>query len=264
MNVKKIFYIIVLFAPVFFNPLRVTAQGCVPAPTGQPALAEGLITGKSLTNDVYTNGNCLIGSNSAIYLEQAKIKFDSYDDLKGLYYDQAKSTYKYSGNPVSPAFNLPVVSSNQLFTTSSDLNVGPYTYSAATGVAVVFVENNLNITDNIKSTGNTNGLVFVVRNNINITQNVREIDAVLIAGGDICTAYDSTLGICPSPYVTASDLTVKGSLISINTDTNSNHIKFVRTLADNSKAAEIVNTESKYLVILKDLLATDLLVVSQK
>lgn len=129
--------------------------------------------------------------------------------------------------------------------------------NAGTRTGVVFVSDNLNITGNYfygssSVTGPvapTIGTVFVVKSNVNIHKDVTRIDAVIISEGIICTAYDGTS--CPA-NVSASQLTINGSLISIN-QTDAVSIKFHRSLADNTQPAEKINHQVKYLVILKDL-----------
>ncbi len=254
-----LFSLMLLFL-MFLNTVPTSAQSCATPPPGTQALANGLVSAKSLESTVYTTtGSCIVGNEASIFLEQAKIKFDSYDNLKKLFYDQSKFATKSTTLPPSFAF-----SGSSLYYINSDLTVN--SNASGNGVIIIFVDGDLTIstpTLSYADSDSTSGLVFIVKGDINIAPTVTQINAVLISEGDICTGYSS--GTCPSSYQLGSALTINGSLISINPDTSTNHIKFVRTLSDNSVgAAESVNAQPKYLVILKEILATDLTIVSER
>lgn len=259
----KIFlYLLLLISPLFLiNPQRGSAQSCETPPPGVPALGDGLISSKTLGNTTYitSSGKCLTGNSASIFLEQAKTKFDSYANLKILFYDQSKFPTKATSLP-SPL----IFSGSSLYYISSDLNIA--SNPTGNGVIVIFVDGDLTISNNISyaDTDSESGLVFIVQGDIYIESTVTQVNAALISEGDICTT--SVSGVCPTgAYQQAQQLTINGNLISINPDISDSHIKFVRTLSDNSiGAAEIINVQPKYLVILKDILATDLTVISEK
>lgn len=118
---------------------------------------------------------------------------------------------------------------------------------------VIFIDGDLLISQN--NTGSTQeGLVFVVKGNVNIDKDVKEVDAVIISEGTICTAYDGTSCLDLDGNTTTPQLTINGSLISLN---GANPIKFGRSLGtdDDTIPAEIINHQVKYLVILRDLLS---------
>lgn len=109
------------------------------------------------------------------------------------------------------------------------------------------------------------GAVFVVSGDIHIAPNVKRIDAVLISEGYIYTAAnpaetcDTNQKTEESPGVPIQPLTINGSLISVkkppNIDNPEAYIKFCRTLANNNQAAEKINHQPKYAVILRYLLS---------
>ena len=88
--------------------------------------------------------------------------------------------------------------------------------------------------------GNANsGIVLVVKGDVNIDPAITQVDAVIITQGTIYTA--ATAGArCTGSSVTAPQLTINGSLISLHPEKS---IKFCRTLNDNSSPSEIVNYE---------------------
>lgn len=133
-------------------------------------------------------------------------------------------------------------------------NTGSYT-------GVVFVEGKLDITGNYcygstcpSGTVAPNiGAVFVVKGSVNIAPSVTRVDAVIIAEGKIYTAG----ALCSLATSSGNDnqLVINGSLISLN---DANEIVFCRNLADDSQPAEKIIHQSKYLVILRDLLSDTL------
>ncbi len=235
------------------------------------AVVQGGLTSTSridISNNLVTNsGVCIIDPKAAF----APYKIPSYDELKSLYYTQAKTT-------ASVTKQIPIGTGNEAFDESSiDLSGtkdnlyfinGYLTRRSGTiipqdanqRVGVVFVEKDLSIQGNI---GYPGGLVFIVKGNVNINQSVTQVDAVIISEGIICTAYDGST--CPSTNVTASPLVINGSLISLRepptADPNASYIKFKRILdpsaANNNRntPAEQINYQPKYLVILRNLMS---------
>lgn len=124
---------------------------------------------------------------------------------------------------------------------------------------VIFIDGNLTIgpmPGNKLQSGTANsGLVFVVKGDVNINKVMTTIDAVIVSEGTICTASEGAPPTCPSGFsdpATTSQLVINGSLIALNPD---KPIKFRRALADNSRPAEKINHQVKYLVILRDLIS---------
>lgn len=138
--------------------------------------------------------------------------------------------------------------SDHIYHVAGNLDISKKQSGGQTGV--VFVDGNLHFSGDYKYGTDKTGAVFVVKGDVNIDTSVTQVDAVIISEGTICTAYNGTP--CPSTNVSALQLVINGSLISLNPD---KPIKFRRTLSDNSQPAEIINHQVKYLVILRDLLS---------
>lgn len=186
------------------------------------------------------SGACVINTNDAVF------KIDNipkYADLKSKYYTQSKAL-----KVTVTSTSLPAVIADQ----TVYLVIGDLTVSGAVpgGTAVVFVDGQLNINSDFTYGSDTTGIVFIVQGNVNIDQTVTKIDAVIISGGTICTAYNS--GSCLNGTVTTAPLVINGSLISLDA---TYPIQFKRYLSDNSKAAEVVKHQVKYLVILRNILS---------
>ncbi|MDO8638706.1 MAG: hypothetical protein Q7R43_03960 [Candidatus Daviesbacteria bacterium] len=129
---------------------------------------------------------------------------------------------------------------------------------------MIFVDGDLFI--NVNQTGgsatpaiiNTTGLVFIVKGAINIAPGVETVNAFMISYGGFCSAYQS--GLTP-PCQDFSDtnqqkqLTINGSVISLNSTTPPDFVRQKTTLAT---ASETINYQPKYLVILKDIFSRDL------
>lgn len=182
-------------------------------------------------------------------------KLPTYDDLKSIYYDQKKTIpgvvtkHTLQGDQNQSSIDL-TGSTDHIYYVNGNLTIQSNITQSRTGV--VFVEGNLNIGPiaNNKLTGNNNtGLVFVVKGNVYINTSVIQIDAVIISGGTIYTAYPNCNG--PST-VEATPLTINGSLISIGENAK---IILCRKPAPNAAIgpSEIINNQVKYLVILRNI-----------
>lgn len=175
--------------------------------------------------------------------------------------------------PTTNEFNGP----ENLYETPANSNLtfdADFGSGVATKTMVIFVSGNLIINSDIKhvnGAGNedpNSGVVFVVKGNVNIATAVTQVNAVIIAEGVICTAFDGTN--CLDGTTTTPKLTINGSIVSLNppaatpdprcapTVTAACPLKFVRSLADNTTAAEVINYQPKYLVILRDLFSDTL------
>lgn len=212
--------------------------------------ADGLISsaGDFVPGTIFGNptGTCVIDPSAVI----PPYQIYSYDDLKSIFYDQSKSVAKKASPLSTPVTAGTSFSGNGIWTTAANLTVSGS--PGGNGTQVIFVPGDLLITSSVTYGTSASGLVFVVKGNINIDSTVAQINAVLLSGGTICTAYNSGNSTCLDGTVTTPQLIVNGSLISL---TSTFPINFKRNLAgsNNTTAAEVINQQVKYLVILKDL-----------
>lgn len=241
------FFVFIIALPFSITPTFAQVSGnCNPSGSAAPIVGGGLVSAPDLTNNL-ANGVCVIDPRAAF----APYKIPSYDDLKSLYYTQAKSPIRKATIAASPsqgAFTS-TFTANDIVLVNGDLP--DVNYTGTTKPSLVFVEGNLSISNNITYGDANSGIVFVVKGNVNIDPNVTRIDAVIISSGIIYTAGANCL---KSNTHTTGPLTINGSLISLNT-LNSSSIIFCRTLTDNSQPAEKINHQVKYLVILRNILS---------
>lgn len=250
----RVVLLLTLFIGLSFLPAhQVTAQtaGCISSGTPR---AEGLVSSTSLSGNFgTTSGACIIEPKAAFL----PFKIPTYNDLKSVYFTQRnpppsvqKSTITTNATQTSLNFTQ-----DSLILVKGNLNLSGNPAGSRTGV--VFVDGTLNITSNITYGSGDSGLVLAAGGNINISPSVTQINAVLISSGTICTAWE---GSCPNviinpPTPTSGRLVVNGNLISLNPATP---IIFRRNLVNNQIAAEEINDQPKYLVILKDLFSDSL------
>lgn len=215
--------------------------GAVNCPTQvtNPRVQDGLITTPSISNKFGNrDATCVVGSPAPF----VPFKIPGYDDLKSIYYTQSKAPKQPNTDTT-----LVAVADGNIYNYTNPAGVtagatGVYNY---TGTAVVFIDSNLTISNNITGTAGK-GLVLVVGGDITIESTVTQINAVLISAGKIFTA-----GLNCTQPVNTSQLIVNGSLISLNRDKN---IEFCRALTvGNTIPAELINNQPKYLVILRNL-----------
>lgn len=165
---------------------------------------------------------------------------------------------KHSPAAFSGSINLGE-STDHIYQFTNDVIIDNQGDITGANTGVVFIQGNLNIGPlpgkTLKHGNKKSGLVFVVKGNVNIHQSVEEIDAVIIAEGIICTAYDGTA--CLDGNTQTPQLTINGSLISLNQNNPAEPIRFRRNLgADNvATPAEKIVYQPKYLVILRDMLS---------
>lgn len=147
----------------------------------------------------------------------------------------------------TPTPSPPPPTVNKLYYITGDLIINSNITVNETGI--IFVGGNLTITTNLTHTGSNAGLVFIVKGDVVISPLVTRIDAVIMSSGRI---YDAGSGCSHSLPVSASQLVINGSLISLD---NNNKIEFCRSLGANNTTtpAEKINQQPKYLVILRDL-----------
>lgn len=233
------------------SPISAPPTNC-PAQTVNPRVKSGLIsTPKISVNFGNPEGICVVDPKAAF----APQDIDPYEDLKSKYYTQSKAVKVLS---ISTTLNSIASGDNgKVFNyTASEVTFNDTT--EYTGTAVIFIEGNLTIKQNITTSDPKQGLVLVVKGNVNIDPAVKQIDAVIISSGTIYTAADFAL-IPPScgknsvnVGAATNALTVNGSLVSLT----GGSIVFCRILTDNSCdncSAEKINYQPKYLVIMRDL-----------
>ncbi len=226
--------------------------------------AEGLVS----TSDINpaskfgttSKGRCITNTSSAGgRVDIEKFTIPTYKNLKNQFYTRSAQNKKR----VTQFDEITSDNRDGIYLVGSDsgMTLDTITFvNNSPGTKVVFIDQSLTITQDI--TYAPDGLVFVVAGDINIEKTVEKIDAVLIAYGTICTAFDSTF--CPSQNILAEPLKINGSLISLKPYSESEEaIKFRRNLLDNNQPVEQINHQIKYLVILKDLFSEDLTITSE-
>lgn len=225
--------------------------------TGTTKAIGGLVSAFSIDPNFGSSG-CVSGSLSYIPVNQARIVVSDYQALYNKYYarsaDLAIPKITISGIVSSPIVgqgtNNSLIYSNGDLTLQGTVLQGPLNSK----VMVFFVNGNLNIqTDITEARNNQNGgVVFVVKGNVNINVNVREINAVIISGGVICSACDVNSTDVSNDIAPFTDpqLIINGSLIALDPTKN---INFTREYNTNIEPAEIINAQAKYLVILDDI-----------
>ena len=253
---KFIILITIIIVIIFILKIPAFAQTST-CGTGT-ARATGLVSTPNLTSGSKfgTSGGCIIDPKAAF----VPFKIPNYDELKSIYYTQSKTTkVLITGDATQTNLNF---TADSVYNITGNLNLSGNPPVTAVKTGVVFVEGDLNITGNYcygsscptGTVSSSVGTVFVVKGNVYIDQSlsVLRVDAVIISQGIICTAADfsTTPQTCPATNVSAAQLEVNGSLISLN---DASPIKFRRTLPDNTRPAEKIIHQVKYLVILRNL-----------
>ena len=224
-----------------------------------PRAEDGLVSARGLTSGSKfgnTSNVCVLDPKAAF----ASFKIPTYDDLISIHYTQVKSSntvtkhQALSGDKTQGDI-LFDGSTDHLYYIDGNLDLRDPVTGSKTGI--VFVEKDLNIRGNFTYGTDLTGTVFVVKGNVNIDSSVNQINAVLISEGVICTAYDFADHLCPPGFTTllpsSQRLVVNGSLISLD---STKPIRLRRSLIKNHLlAAEFINHQPKYLVILKKLLS---------
>lgn len=257
-----------------------------PQPLGIPK-ADGLISAQNIISPNFfnTSGICVNGAPASIDLTGPKV--DSFGQLFATYYRQNRFgekirtlpgiasglDYTLNGTPATNQLDTGS-GTHRLYNYPGNLTIGPNAFTGSK-VALIFVQGNLIINSNITYAAGINdaGLVFIVKGQVFINggapraSQVQQINAVIIADGSevgptaysICTACTS-VGTPNSLFVDDGSnwdnmLTINGNLVALN---NTRTILFKRGLQSNSDASEVINFDPKYLVILKDLISSNL------
>jgi len=201
--------------------------------------ATGLVSAPDILNSFNTSGGCIKDPKAAF----TPFSIPTYADLKSLYYNQSKATKSTTLSSIS---NSTAFTGSTVYWINGDLTVSGT--PTGSGTQVIFVEGKLIFNSNYTYSPAQGGTVFIVNGNVTILQSVTIVDAIIISGGTICTAFDGAF--CLNGTTLTPQLTVNGSLVSLN---ESFPIKFRRNLADNTQPAEKINHQTKYLVLLKEL-----------
>ncbi len=224
--------------------------------------AEGLVTTPALAGIFNTSsGRCITNEQRAAFVS---FKIPTYEDLKSIYYTQSKPRSTVTKHPpVASLSDLPNSRVNvgettdHIYSFTGDLNITSPSDFSGNNTGIIFIDKNLNFgpllpSNKFKQGTKDSGIVFVVGGDVVIDSSLTDIDGVIIASGTIYTAGS---GCGTSSVQTTKQLVINGSLVSLN---DTKPIKFCRKLADNSKAAEKVNWDPKYLSLLKDIFADSL------
>lgn len=261
------FFLLLAFFFSGSSPSSVQAQ-CVASDRNQ-----GLISGAGLSGFFgNATGQCVIDPKAA-YVE---FKVPSYSEIKSLFFTQNKNMTLFNlpnasitcpnGMAATGTTTLKNLHTLTNFTTNaSAVNVacyltridhssgtnGPFADNTAQKMVVIFADNDVAIDSNLTFGGDNYGLIIIAKGNIFIAPTVTRIDAVLVTEGNI---YTSATNATPNTATVAnsSQLVVNGSLISLGQA--GQRIYFNRSLANNTQAAEVINYQPKYLVLLRGLL----------
>jgi hypothetical protein len=236
--------------------------------TSNPKRTDGLLTTPSFQSGSkfgaqpqnYLSGACVTNNAQAAL---PSFQLPTYDQLKNQYYDRSTLSATVKPAPLSSLsigeLNSYLTQPDSLLYVSSNLTLSGT--ASGTGSAVIFVQGNLNINNDFIYNNNTGGIVFVVSGNIYIYSSANRVDAFLVAGGNIYTGSPNG-GNCTNnsqAFTPAGagmqQLVVNGSLISVNPSTLQT-IFFCRKLGNNNNPAEQINYQTKYSVVLQNLMSS--------
>lgn len=229
--------------------IPVSAQSAQNCGGGEIPRAQGLVTAPSLSGKFGTSatGACITDSKVAF----APFKIPTFADLKSTYFDQQSKLPQNTSLPSN-------FSGDGIYYLSGDLTISSASpFPMGNGTEVIFVNGKLTISQDIKyhSSDALGGVVFVVGGEVWIDSTVTQIDAVIISSSTIYTGIFAS-SKCQTSDILTSPLVINGSLISLNADSPT---IFCRKLVDNQLgAAEIINAQAKYLVVLRDLMSDTL------
>lgn len=234
--------------------------------TTNPRIDNGLISsGGSISNQFTSKpGSCVVDTKAIFGVsETGNFGFDS---LKSTYYFQTPaSTTVNKHSPLGAGDQSVLIfdgTKKHIYSITGDLTIGAVLPASSVNPGVVFVDGNLrfsNVDYKYGYNDKTRGTIFVVGGDVIVDTTVKEINAFIIASGNIKTGGDTC--ITKSSVSTSNPLTVFGSLVSVN---ESKPIIFCRKLLDNSLASEIINYEAKYLVLFKDIFGKTINISSEK
>lgn len=230
------------------SPMPSGAVGTCPVQNTNPRVRDGLISTPAISNNFGNpTGTCIISDKAAF------ASFINYAYLESLFYTQSKAPKSDSAATDKEGLSAALGTGNSIVRLTGNLRMNGNV--TASGTHIVFVKGNLTFASPMTSFtygDRTSGLVFIVNGDVIIEPTVRNIDAVIIAAGTIYTAGNGCSNTSP---VLTEPLAINGSLVNLDA---SKPIKFCRKLPTNEEAAEKINQEPKYLVILRNLLSETL------
>ncbi len=255
------FFVLGLFLTLFaipytLYPINALTAGCT---AGTPPRSDALVSSNTIAAaNKFGSGKCV--SEPSVNLSE--LGSTTFEDLKSLYYDQAKDDPSILVNKNNPLTSGPFTQSNitmdpedQIYYLDGDLNLNSRPSGNRSGI--VLVDGNLTVNNDI--TNPSSGLIFIVSGDVYIKDTVVTIQAVIITAGTNSKIYtasiDSSL-TCNSSDIDANALTIDGSLIALNN--NNSPIVFCRKKVPNDNPVEIINHQPKYLVLFKDLMGSDI------
>lgn len=240
--------------------LPVHAQSSLCEPGTNPR-ADGLVSAPDLGGSKFGTSSraCVVEERAAF----VSYKIPSFDDLESIYYTQAKLLPTITKHLPQSSGSIDLGgSTDHLYYFTDNVSITSPSFISGNRTGIIFVKKDLNIgpipSNKVKVGGKESGIVYVVGGNVNIDPTVDEIDGVIIAQGTIFTAgagCKTSQVSEKSPGSLISPLVINGSLISLS---SAAPIQFCRNLDDNSKPAEEILHQAKYLVILKDIFADTL------
>lgn len=272
-----------VFATVRITPVSSDNGFCNPVTDPSTAV---VIDGSASTPDLQFNlrtfssnpalqpANCILPLTTPApdRISTPQFAIPSYIELKSLHYDQLKNGGNYmkipamTGTVTQGDFNQKMQTNpnqNLIFwvqNSSAQINgnLNPPRYN---GTAIIFVDNDLNISNDITygdpsdPDSQNQGLVFIVNGNINIDPVVKKINAVLVAYNGFCSAYSFASTSCST--TDAPQLVINGSVIFLNSSTGP---RFVRNYAGNNNIdpAEKIIYQPKYLINLRGIFSQDI------
>lgn len=235
------------------------------------ANATGLISATDGISGFKSSIGTCINSSQTQYIYRRIRDYSNYDSIFSVFYTQSRA----SKQQLTAGFPTDFGNTSKLYSIRGNLTIeAPGVNSSVTpagdAYAVIFVEGNLDIksnlvyhTDNNGIVDGKGGIVFVTKGHINIYPQVRQIDAVLISYGTICTYFETDP--CSSTLTPelplSSKLKINGNITSLNPNLPA---RFRRNLINNREAAELVNNQAKYLVGLKGLMSQTLIITSEE
>ncbi len=281
--ISILFLGLVIQTAVFKSNYFIALAQCIDASNPR---ADYLIssTNQSNSNNFKSRiGNCIIDPSAAIGTFQQQTYALLYDEFFN------KSSVVAAKKITVTSMTLPTyaLTDGNIYHVNGDVIInGDYPNGTAAVTSVIFVEGNLYVMDNFNYEDSVHGIVFVVKGgtyfNYSPSTNkiVTNFSGVIIDQGDdprgasnstynysICTAVDmgatfTTAPTCDTtPFsVGTKALLINGSIIALE---KAKPIRFVRKLNDNAIAAEQINQQIKYLVILNNVLARPTNIISE-
>jgi hypothetical protein len=187
---------------------------------------------------VSTSGNCIDASGVGFVPKNANYRVWCYRNSGDFEFKLGKTTANATdANLVLvPASDLPVFS--VAVTNAKIIN----NIVGKKRTITVFVNQDVTISRNIQSDGNTSGIAFVVDGNVTVDPAVSRLDGAYIFSGTLDTGNDA---------VTSTPLVTSGMFLG----TKATDWKLQRSISDSVTAAETFKFHGKYLDLFKNVLS---------